>query len=532
MSLYPGSQTLDLSLTLSPYPLPDAATAALVLPPLDRATEERLLATSLESYQAVASIINHAWIWDHYNSLWSAEGPRANSPLVDILLALSMHQVLSLSDNTIGYMTQNDPPGYYYFERSQLGLLRSTDIPTIETVLGHMYAAVYMGNLHQSNKAHQLLAPAVRSAQLMGLPSKLNAAHSSEISAMTARAWLALQILDNTMSSAAGLPYLISSPSVVNSSKLSNDGGQENQLYYDGLSQVECLCQIAHLSSLIRDACTSINAVCHPSLTIPPSDDNYSAISYHTSVTSTVKACIKSVHEWARSLPGPLKTPAKKEDDPCFDPDCEMPVWLRRQRLLLRVCYHMAAMKLLRPYSSIPEEFERRNPTAAELSVACSKHAASLTATVQENLESNLFNILSRITACQWVAIIHLVGFSVTHPTNPQTANARKAATTAIANFTRLASHNVPQAKEALDKGIILCDVAESVVNKSLADLTGLLQAPAAVSLDSIPSDFTPNFTAATPEWFVNLGEDWPDVLLEPDTHIELPLANDRLQNT
>lgn len=506
-------------LELSPY-TPQPFLAIPGLPPtllgntvgvnMDRQLEELLVSTFLQSYQIVAPILDASWLWTHYASLWAINSDmyRQRCPLIEIILALGTHQVLTLSIDDAAYNADTlayDPPGYDLFEISQMELLRRTTGPDLLTVQAYIYAAIYAGNLHSHYKAHQMLALAVRDAYLVDLPSGSSSAvqPKGHISAKR-RTWLALQMLDTVMSKESGLPFLIPATGS-DEVELGDFGTTYDTINHNGLSYLECFRQMNRLSQLIRQSTTDLDQTCNqhgcPDIFI----DNF-----YSKGASSVKTSIKAISTWFKAIPPALKNFTKDTSNNTNDNhnnldstlvDDDIPMWLHRQSLLLKMSYHMACLLLLRPFSLSPPTTtieSSHHPTSAELSITCLKHAVSLTATLADNLNSGSFNVLAHATRFQWLALLCLTGYVSTHTTTPQsTTLARRAVGVAMGNLERLAEHRVLQAREAVERGRGLVEMMRVVVDRTIsrvcqlgqpdvAALTQLLSSSSSWQVDSM----------------------------------------------
>ncbi|KAL7894381.1 hypothetical protein HDV63DRAFT_161420 [Trichoderma sp. SZMC 28014] len=467
---------------------------------MDRQLEELLVSTFLQSYQIVAPILDASWLWTHYASLWAINSDifRQRCPLIEIILALGTHQVLTLSVDDAGYNAAAlayDPPGYDLFEISQMELLRRTTGPDLLTVQAYIYAAIYAGNLHSHYKAHQMLSLAIRDAYLLDLPSGNSIAEQPNGLISAKRTWLTLQMLDTVMSRESGLPFLI--PATGNDVELGDFGTTYDSMNHNGLSYLECFRQMNKLSQLIRRATTDLDQISSQHGFPDDLMDNF-----YSKGASSVNTSIKTVSAWFKAIPLALKSFTKDtsnnaNDNTILDSslDDDIPMWLHRQSLLLKMSYHMACLLLLRPFSlSAPTTFESsHHPISAELSITCLKHAVSLTATMADNLNSGSFNVLAHATRFQWLAILCLIGYVSTHATTPQsTTLARKAVNIAVRNLERLAEHRVLQAREAVEKARGLVEMMRMAVEKTISRVAQLGQPDQAVLtqlLSSSPSD-------------------------------------------
>lgn len=463
----------------------------------------------------VAPILSPRWLWKHYNDLWNnSSARRSDSPLVEVLIALAVHQVMSLSGDVGDLDTPNETPGYRHFERSQLGLARSVESSNLETVLSYLYASIYVGHLYQSAKAQQFLALAIRTAQLLGLPHSLQSEYPQLETSMAARTWLALEIMDNVMSTAASLPYLIDTPANIGAETLAQDFVHDKANFHEDLSRVDCFMQLHRLSELIRATATVFNEAVEQVVQGVDTSKHFSTIISSKVASTALQTSIKSIHVWASSLPPMLRLPLK-QTDVISDLNYDIPLWLLRQRGLLRMCYHMACMVLLQLYTLGTNEATRDNPTAAELAVASSKHAIALTNIVHENIGSGLYHVLARATGCQWLALLQLIAHNITHPTDPHSVPTKAAVMTAADNILELAAHNVPQAGEALVKVQKLRQVTEQITQQSLATLSGVSQSKGLFTGQL--ADEAPNSGIMSLQWFIDLGGDWESLMLESD---------------
>lgn len=495
------AEDFDTSLLeLSPY-IPQPFLSIPGLPPalsgnavgvnMDRQLEELLVSTFLQSYQIVAPILDASWLWTHYASLWAINSDiiRQRCPLIEIILALGTHQVLTLSVDDAGYNAGSnaatlayDPPGYDLFEISQMELLRRTTGPDLLTVQAYIYAAIYAGNLHSHYKAHQMLALAVRDAYLVDLPSGSSSAEQPKGHISAKRTWLLLQMLDTVMSKESGLPFLI--PATKSDQvELGDFETTFDHMNHDGLSYLECFRQMNKLSQLIRQSTADLDQICNEH-----SCPDVFIDKFYSRGASSVKTSIKAISAWFKAIPSALKNFTKDTSNSTNDGnnnlssslDDDIPMWLHRQSLLLKLSYHGACLILLRPFSLSPPTTtieSSHHSISAELSIMCLKHAVSLTTTLADNLNSGSFNVLAHATRFQWLAMLCLTGYVSTHTTTPQsTTLARKAVDVAMRNLERLAEHRVLQAREAVERARGLLEMMRVAVDRTISRVAQLGQ--------------------------------------------------------
>lgn len=466
--------------------LPPALPGNAVGVNMDRQLEELLVSTFLQSYQIVAPILDASWLWTHYASLWAINSDiiRQRCPLIEIILALGTHQVLTLSIDGAGHNAATlayDPPGYDLFEISQMELLRRTTGPDLLTVQAYIYAAIYAGNLHSHYKAHQMLSLAVRDAYLLDLPSGCTSAEQPKGHISAKRTWLVLQMLDTVMSKESGLPFLIpaTNSDVI---ELGDFGTTYDAMNHNGLSYLECFRQMNRLSQLIRQSTTDLDQICNQH----SCSDVFIDILYSKGA-SFVKTSIKIISAWFKAIPPALKNYTKNTSNNTNDNinldsslDDDIPMWLHRQSLLLKTSYHMTCLLLLRPFSLSPPSTtieSSHHPISAELSFMSLKHAVSLTVTFSDNLNSGSFNVLAHATRFQWLAMLCLTGYVSTHTTTPQsTTLARRAVDVAMKNLERLAAHRVLQAREAVERARRLVDMMRAAVDRMISRVSQLGQ--------------------------------------------------------
>lgn len=455
---------------------------------MDRQLEELLVSTFLQSYQIVAPILDASWLWVHYASLWTINSDvyRQRCPLIEIILALGTHQVLALSVDDAGYNAATtlaySPPGYDLFEISQLELLRRTTGPNLLTVQAYIYAAIYASNLHSHYKAHQMLSLAVRDAYLADLPGGGCSVEQPKGHISAKRTWLVLQMLDTVMSKESGLPFLIPA-TTYEEVELGDFGTTYDTMNHNGLSYLECFRQMNRLSQLIRQSTTDLDRICNQNSSLEIFIDNF-----YSKGASSVMTSIKTISTWFKAIPPALKNstrdtsnnPNVNNNNLGSSLDDDVPMWLHRQSLLLKMSYHMSCLLLLRPYSlSSPATTieSSHHPTSAELSITCLNHAVSLTATLADNLNSGSFNVLAHATRFQWLAMLCLTGYVSTHTTTPQTTMlARRAVSVAMKNLERLAEHRVLQAKEAVERARGLVEIMRVAVESTISKICRLGQ--------------------------------------------------------
>ncbi|KAJ4160015.1 uncharacterized protein LMH87_007949 [Akanthomyces muscarius] len=247
-------------LTLSPSPPPVSFSGTTPLDTLDKAAEERLLTAFLQSYQVIAPIISASWLWKYHAHLWSHGPARQPCHFLDILLALSVHQAISLADDDANDPYQmGGPPGYYYFES------------------------------HTSARNADMMDP-------QNVPPFMERVNSVIVRARTC---LALQALDNVLSTIASIPHLVPRQSSQDLIKVALQKSSESMQIFERISDTESFVQVTKLAQLVRDASESCSL--YPSnRSRSNKGSSFDNLTEFCGITAAaVKSSIIPIHVWA-----------------------------------------------------------------------------------------------------------------------------------------------------------------------------------------------------------------------------------------
>ncbi|KAH8431432.1 fungal specific transcription factor domain-containing protein [Aspergillus melleus] len=415
--------------------------------------EDYFLGLYWHSYHCTYQILDEAEFRQHYRSLWTGSGPRKPSALVDIVLALCMQYGVSFlsRSETDGFKTDVDSTdatiaGRALYRRSQALLKNELESPSIFTLQCHMFTVVYLCNASFQNMAHNLLALAVRTAQILGLhlepPEDLPRQHKE----LRKRLWWTLYAVEVKTCMKLGRPWSVQMADI--SCSLPSD---DRDLVFLSGSNFACIgettwltysVQLGKLVMSARGVYVAFFDKCADILTKTGGKSLYTDPTSLETCAEFLLSCLECMHNWLDTVPDALKTKRKDgtaafaTENVCLEIERFAPEWLQRQRVLLELLYHNLSMNLCRPFICFPTSKATVTPNADTLATKSVHHAMALTHIMYQMItETKLLNGWHEAFQWQWNAALSMVGFALAYPFRPITPTVRDAIDTAIAVF-------------------------------------------------------------------------------------------------
>ncbi|KAJ3528333.1 hypothetical protein NM208_g10245 [Fusarium decemcellulare] len=400
--------------------------------------EEYFLELYWQSYHtSVFPILNETKFREHYRSLWTTKGDvRKPSALVDIVVAMSMQLgVSTLPASGQKPMSENDGTvaGRQYYVRCQKLLAYELENPSISTLQCHVLCSVYLCCATFSNMSDSAYGQAIRTAYMLGLHLDPPDTMPPKERELRRRLWWAIYVLDGKIGMKYGRPFLLHQSRFLpklpgHAIEVAMQAGSSFAPLGDNLSWLSFHHEHTKLFLAARAAYTAFYD--HPQQASPDSPmwDDPGVMQAHAEL---LKTSMIEIHDWANSVPDPLKTKRVENVDPfslepsALELEPFAPLWLQRQRLLLELMYHNLCTNLYRPF--IRFGAASTSTIVEQMAVKCVCHAMTLTSIMHQTLTSTaILTGWHEALQWQWNAAITLVGFVLAHPSGSSAADARR----------------------------------------------------------------------------------------------------------
>ncbi|KAI0877398.1 fungal-specific transcription factor domain-containing protein [Hypoxylon argillaceum] len=421
--------------------------------------EEYFLNVYWQSYHPTLAIINETDFRRHYRSLATKPGkPRKPSPLVDIVIAVSMQVGMAMAqrNNSRGLSAievgKDDPSiaGRLYYRRCQRLLYNEQEAPTLMTVQCHMLSAVYTCCAAFQNMSHVALSLAVRSAHMLGLhtepPSDLPIATQD----LRRRMWWSLYTFESKTCMKLGRPFYTDADSTscilpAHDHQSASLAGSDFALPDENTTWLTYTLYNVKLLLSARKVHTAFYER-YPEFyngnTGRVIYDDPAALERYAEFLSTA---MKPFDDWVSSVPDALKTKREGNGQPLSTDQSPIvmeqfvPPWLQRQRLLLELLYHILRLNLYRPFICFPSMVTESLPLGTmSLSHAASaaEHSVALTRIFHYVVtNTDLLVGFHEAFQWQWNAALTLAGFLFAYPTSSMAGPVRESINLSIVVF-------------------------------------------------------------------------------------------------
>ncbi|KAI1175227.1 hypothetical protein F4777DRAFT_551327 [Nemania sp. FL0916] len=472
---------------------------------LNPTQEEYFLNLYWQSYHPMLAIVDETEFRRHYRSLATKPGkPRKPSPLVDIVIAVSMQVGMAMAQRNSSRalsateVGKDDPSiaGRLYYRRCQRLLYNEQEAPTLMTVQCHMLSAVYTCCAAFQNMSHVALSLAVRSAHMLGLhtepPSDLPIATKD----LRRRVWWSLYTFESKTCMKLGRPFYTEADSTscdlpAHDHRVASLAGSDFALLDENTTWLTYTLYNVRLLLSARKVHTTFYER-YPDFYNGSTGrviyDDPEALERYAEFLSTA---MKPFDDWVASVPDGLKMKREGDGRPLSIDRSPIlveqfvPPWLQRQRLLLELLYHVLRLNLYRPFICFPSMAMESN----SFGNMCLSHAAS--AAEHSIAATHIFHHIVRNTDLlvgfheafqwQWNAALTLVGYSFAYPTSSIAALVRESIDLSIVVFEDFGR----SFGTALGAATVMRDLAIKI--DFLADILRGGHAPAAAA-PSVPS--------------------------------------------
>lgn len=437
--------------------------------PLNHWQEEKYLDTYWTSYHTIYPIIDEAEFKSHHSSLWSnLSRVRKSSPLVDILLAISMQYAAARSPpgflNGVpnAFEKGNDPAitGKSYYKRCQALLAAELESPSIMAVQCHILSVIYLLNAGSLNPAHSILALGCRVAMTIGLHREPANESDGVDSNTRRRLWWTLCALEMKLAMELGRPLACSLSEVTcrlpevkvecsvifrfSSRFPSTDMSYEMNLQFIKL----LLATRAVYTSFWNQVGDIMNGQDLKRI--------YNNSEMLEAAAEAFTARINYLQIWKNEVPDTLKMRRKDNGEPyssetnglVFEPTISLAQ--QRQQVFLELHYHTSMMNLCRHFTVLSGKPTCPTPQADSHASSSVQHAMAIIGIIyQTQFETDLLRGWLETFHWTWNAFISLFGYLLAYPSCPQICEVRTHISQAIIIFESL-SGSLPMVLSAL----------------------------------------------------------------------------------
>lgn len=403
--------------------------------------EEECLRLFWQSYHCAIPVLDERKFQEHHSSLWSSHNRsddyRDDSALVDVILAMCVQYGMTRVEQNRSPLAKGgeynitDPSnaGRWYFKRSQALLKAELENPSILLLQCQILSVVYLRDASLFHMASSTVAAAIQTTYSLGLHMETNEFSNIHESELHKRLWCMVFALEGKMSMDYGRPFLAQTLSI----QLPRDdhelASRSAELFvpYSRLKITWLTYHVQHVK-LIRI-----------SREVFSKTYNYVAQQLASQVQETfghdkdiVRRCdavliqeLDNLKDWSDKVPKELqyhstasRAPTDREMS-VSDMTRQTPLWLQRQRVMLRLLYHDIFLSLCRPFAIFPSPNEPVfAPTQSALE--CLNHSMAITDIAREALgDINVLDGWHRAYQFQWDAALCMIAFAFANLESP-----------------------------------------------------------------------------------------------------------------
>ncbi|KAI0203584.1 hypothetical protein F4808DRAFT_417208 [Astrocystis sublimbata] len=427
---------------------------------LTPAQEEFFLNLYWQAYHPVLSILDETEFRRHYRSLATEPGkPRKSSPLVDIVIAVSMQVGMAIAQQSSSRIIlsatevgKDDPSiaGRLYYRRCQRLLYNQQEAPTLMTVQCYLLSATYTCCAAFQNMCHAALSLAVRSAHMIGLHTEPPEDMPAATKELRKRVWWHLFTLETKVCMKLGRPFYADAETTscdlpAHDHQAASLSGSDFALLDENTTWLTYSLFNTTLLLSARETYTAFFDKYPAFYNGHTGQVIYDDLAAMERYAEFLAVAMKPLDNWTKSVPDSLKL--KREGDGQFLSTDRSPIvieqfvphWLQRQRLLLELIYHVLRLNLYRPFicfpSMVTESFPLGDICLAHATSAAEHSVAATRIFHQAVKNTDLLTGYHEAFQWQWHAALTLAGYLFAYPTSDIAVHVRKAIDLSIIVF-------------------------------------------------------------------------------------------------
>ncbi|KAI0858741.1 hypothetical protein F4860DRAFT_289981 [Xylaria cubensis] len=486
--------------------------------------EEYFLNLYWQSYHPTLAILDETEFRRHYRSLATKPGkPRKPSPLVDIVIAVSMQVGMAIAQRNSPRalsaieVGKDDPSiaGRLYYRRCQRLLYNEQEAPTLMTVQCHTLSAVYTCCAAFQNMCHIALSLAVRSAHMLGLHTEPSSDLPLATRELRRRVWWNLFALESKVCMKLGRPFYADAESTscglpAHDHQAASLAGSDFALLDENTTWLTYCLYNSNLLLSAREVHTAFYDK-YPEFyrghTGQVIYDDPVALERYAEFHSIA---MKPLDNWAKSVPDALKTKREGDGQPLSTDRSPIiveqfvPPWLQRQRLLLELLYHCLRLNLYRPFICFPSlvtESSSLGDMCLSHATSAAEHSVAVTRIFHQVVQNtDLLTGYHEAFQWQWNAALTLAGYLFAYPTSSIAADVRESIDLSIVvfeDFGRSFGTSLGAATVMRDLAIKI-DFLADLVRGTNPPATALPSAPSAPIAQGAQGAATNEFPAVT----------------------------------
>lgn len=412
---------------------------------MHRQQEEECIQIFWQSYHCAIPILDEQRFRAHHQSLWTSspeqsDNDRNSSPLVDITLAICIQYGMThIHSETVGVLETLDPSnaGRFYFQRAQSLLKAKLESPSTTLLQCQILSVVYLRDSTLSNMAEIAAASATKTAYSLGHHLRDNESSLVDDAEreLHKRLWCMVYALEGKLTMDSGRPSCI------------------HALNIDLPRDDHDLASVSSLEMFVPHSILSITWLTyhkHHIKLIEVARQVFATVSEHRAQLNRSRHTAKSLDEsdrrscdellsqefakvrgWLQNVPESLqcyrmhhaRLDVSIPTDLRIDLDRPGPLWLQRQRVMLRLLYHDICVNFCRPLITFPQAFDSFPPVPSQPPPQNAEEAMSHCMAVadivhQVLFESDILHGWHRAYQFQWNAAISMISFSFSNPSS------------------------------------------------------------------------------------------------------------------
>lgn len=441
-------------------------------PNLSKMQEDYFLGLFWQTFHVSIPIVDETEFRQQYELLWTntpAGEIRKASPLIDIVVAVSMqYGIACIAQRDWNQRIKEDVDindaaiaGRCFYRRCQSTLILEAEVPCILMLQCQIFSIIYLRNASFINMADQMVAQAVRTAQILGLNHEPLLSMPRVQQELHRRLWWSVFCLESQSCMALGRPWIIQMSQVTCSLAADDQPLAEEFAKHFGcgsedISWLTYHTQWTRLLLTVRKIHSSFYEYCAAVLNENKSQSLYEDSDALEKCAGFLSRSMADLRKWLEDLPSALKTRRRNGGEPfstdrsAYGIDTHAPPWLQRQRLLLEALYHTLCINLYRQFICFRPIPSSSTPVADGHAISCVNHAMTITTLIYQMLtENEILNGWHEAFQFQWNATLALLGYSMAYPVCPPTTSARKAISTSIAVLERFGNNYASAASAA-----------------------------------------------------------------------------------
>lgn len=409
---------------------------------MGKAQEEECLRLFWQSYHCAIPVLNERRFQEHHSLLWSShgrsDGYRDESALVDVILAICVqygmthiqrHRSASAMDTEYNIIDPSNA-GRWYFQRGQSLLKAQLENPSLMLLQCQIFSVVYLRDASLLNIALSTVAAAIQTAYSLGLHLEVNEFSNTRERELCKRLWCMVFVLEGKMSMDCGRPFLAQTLGL----QLPRDDHQlaseSTELFvpYSRLRITWLTYHVQHvrLIQISREVFSKVYDHVAQLLASRCKEEFGQNMDLTRRCDEVLTQELSNLMYWLEGVPKELRYQsiasriAEDRETSRNHLDQHTPLWLQRQRVMLRLLYHDILINLCRPFIIFSSPSNPTMSTPTKNAVECLEHSMAITDIAHQVLEeTDILHGWHRAYQFQWDAALSMIAFAFGYSASP-----------------------------------------------------------------------------------------------------------------